>query len=422
MITRQPPLIPPHPFKLYAHPKRKPVRRTLPAQLRYAKAKAPKSALTRARTSTERTMRYPLAPYAVKPESTRQLFGSTMIDTVALRVAVRHKAFHRIAEGNLNVKRHGSYELRVKSAFSKNIYARMFSRDSRETLFIEVSVPKFLTGQNIVGKEELHEQCVPLILAVLHRAGIRATDSEIDAIRAGHYEMIRVDHTVHCDCGSPERASAVMASLRSLVFAKAKDASAYGIETVYVSQHSSRWTLRIYRKDLELMKRSRCLPANVYGREQLLAKVEGCVRLELVLRAPELKRLGLSDPLAWSAADARARMTKWIERLAQLDGRVPSLAGMENLTNFNQLKLGAWLLGDHGAFSGAPTTTALSRKAILNATGVDVRGEANVALQRQAVTCLRDIFVQGIGFKSFPHKWAQLLDGREVPVALELKL
>ena len=366
-------------------------------------------------------MRYPLAPYSVKPESTRRPFRSSLIDTVALRVTVRHKSVHRLAERNPNVKLNGNYELRVKSAFSKKIYARMFSRDSRESLFIEVSIPKFLTGQNIVGKEELHEQCVQLILVVLSRAGIHATAAEITAIRSGSYDMVRIDHTVHCDSGSPERASAVMAALRSIVFAKAKDASAYGNETVYVGQHSSRWTLRIYRKDLELKKRSRCLPANVYDREQLLAKVQGCVRLELVLRAPELKRLGLSDPLAWNPEAARTRMTKWIERLAQLDGHVPSMDGIELLTNVNQLKLNAWLLGDRCAFSRAPTTAAASRKAILKATGIDVRGEANAELQRQAVTCLRDIFVQGIGFKSFPHKWAQLLEGREVPVALKLK-
>lgn len=404
-----------HPFIQTSFPKvKKPFQRAALANQRCIKTKLPNPALINLSTLSKPTMRYPLAPYAIKPVCTWAPFFSCLIDTVAVLVKVRHKALSRIAENNPNVRRDGNYLLSVKSAFSRKVTARVFSRKNRETLYIEASIPKFLTGQNIVGREDLHEPCVQMILEVLSCAGIKATPEEIAAIQAGQYTLVRVDHAVHCDTGSPERGAVVMSALRSLVFAKAKAASAYGNETIYVQQHSSRWTLRIYRKDLELKKRSRQLPANVYGRQHLLAKVEGCVRLELTLRAPELKRLGLTDPMAWNPDGAHQRMKVWTDRLSQLEGRVPGIENIDSLSNLNQLKLRAWLLGDHCAFSRTPTTVTTSRKEILRVTGIDVRGEPNIALQSQAITCVRHIFQAGIGFKNYASKWAKLCQGVKV--------
>ena len=412
MATLHQPSTSRHSFSQTNFPKvDKPVQRAASANKRCTKAKLPNPALINPSTLSKPTMRYPLAPYAIKPVSAWAPFFSCLIDTVAVLVKVQHKAFSRIAENNPNVRRNGNHVLSVKSAFCRKVSARVLTRDNREMLYIEASIPKFLTGQNIVGREDLHEPCVQMILEVLSRAGIKATPDEIAAIQAGQYTPVRVDHALHCDTGSPERGSAVMSALRSLVYAKAKAASAYGNETIYVQQHSSRWTLRIYRKDLELKKRCRQLPVNVYGRQHLLGKVEGCVRLELVLRAPELKRLGLSDPLAWNPNGAQQRMNVWTERLSQLEGRVPGIENVDCLSNLNQLKLRAWLLGDHCAFSRTPTTVAISRKEILRVTGIDVRGEPDVALQRQAITCVRQIFQGGIGLKNYANKWEKLRQG-----------
>jgi len=403
------------PFIQTSFPKvKKPFQRAVSANQRCIKTKLPNPALINLSTLSKPTMRYPLAPYAIKPVSAWAPFFSCLIDTVAVLVKVQHKAFSSIAENNPNVRRNGNYLLSVKSAFSSKVSARVLTRDNREVLYIEASIPKFLTGQNIVGCEDLHEPCTQMILEVLSRASIKATPEEIAAIQAGQYTPVRIDHALHCDTGSPEWGSAVMSALRMLVFAKAKDASAYGNETIYIGQHSSRWTLRIYRKDLELKKRNRQLPANVYGRQHLLGKVEGCVRLELVLRAPELKRLGLSDPLAWNPEGAQQRMQVWTERLSQLGGRVPGFENIDSLSNLNQLKLRAWLLGDHCAFSRTPTTVATSRKEILRMTGIDVRGEPDIALQRQAITCVRQIFQAGIGLKNYADKWEKLRHGKKI--------
>lgn len=369
-------------------------------------------------TLLKQTMRYPLASKAKKPAAEWQPFPSCLIDTVAVVIELRHKPLKRIASDNPNVNQKGTFELGVHSKFSSKIKARVMSRENREKLYIEASIPKFLTGQNIVGLEELYGPCVSLINAVLDQMGIEPSEIERAKISKGKFQIVRVDYAVHCACSSPERAAAVMAALRSLIFAKAKDSSAYGNETIYAGQHSSRWTLRAYRKDLEIKKATRRLPASVYGRKTLLESVENCVRLELVLRSPELTRLGLSSPLSWNTAEARERMQVWIDRLSNLNGVVPNMEDLDKLTNVSQLKLRAWLTGDLSAFTRATSTFSACRKEILLKTGIDVRGEPSVELQRRALLCIRDVFKQGISFKSYPGKWDALCAGVESANAL----
>ncbi len=362
-------------------------------------------------TAVKPTMRYPLATTMVKPALEWEPFFSCLIDTVAVLIDVDHKSLRKIAQNNPNITWHGNYQLQVHSPFSATIKARVFSREKGTKLMIEASIPKFLTGQNIVGLEELFEPCKQLIFAVLEQMRIKPTEVERRKINRGKFEMTRVDYALHCDCGTPERAVAVMAAVRSLMYAKAKDFSAYGIETVYAGQHSNRWTFRIYRKDLEIKKRGRGMPANVYDRDHLLDKVQNCARMELVLRAPELKRLGLNDPLAWNVEAARQRMQVWINRLSTAGGVVPHIEHLSDLTSVQQMKLLLWLGGNRTAFTNSPTTFAATRKTILAKTGIEIRGEPSVELQRRAMKTIREVLIHGVGFKSYAHKWTALCEG-----------
>ena len=364
-------------------------------------------------TAVKPTMRFLLATTALKPALAWKPFFSCLIDTVAVLIEVGHKSLRKIAQNNPNITWNGNYQLQVHSPFSATIKARVFSREKGTKLMIEASIPKFLTGQNIVGVEELFEPCKQLIFSVLEQMRVEPTAAERRKINRGKFEVNRVDYALHCDCGTPERAAAVMAAVRSLMYAKAKDFSAYGVETVYAGQHSNRWTFRIYRKDLEIKKRGRGLPANVYRRDRLLAKVQNCARMELVLRAPELKRLGLNDPLAWNVEAARQRMQVWIDRLSTAGGMVPNIDHLCELTSVQQMKLLLWLGGHRTAFTNSPTTFAATRKTVLAKTGIEIRGEPSVELQHRAMQTIREVLLHGTGFKSYAHKWDALCKGAD---------
>ncbi len=106
--------------------------------------------------------------------------------------------------------------------------------------------------------------------------------------------------------------------------------------------------------------------------DRLMQRARASIRIELVLRAPELKRLDLQSPHAWSSARARALMQPWLDDLCHAWGVVPQIDGMEQLPRGTQIKLRAHLLGDTTVFAMSPTTYSVNRRAVLAATGVDI--------------------------------------------------
>lgn len=128
-------------------------------------------------------------------------FKSCLVDTVGVQVEVHHNNLNEIAKTNTKIRRIGNYQFLVSSAFSDKIHSRMFSRDGCTKLLIEASIPKYLTGQNIVGREDLLEPCIEMILEVLTRAEISITPAERERITKGKFQLTRVDYAMLCDCG-----------------------------------------------------------------------------------------------------------------------------------------------------------------------------------------------------------------------------
>lgn len=286
----------------------------------------------------------------------------------------------------------------------------MRSRKARTELYIEGSIPKFLTGQNLVGLESLEEILPIFIRAVLQQVGIHVTRRIVETLNTGHYILARIDFAVHCTTGDQDKANSLMAALKTLVFQRARDASFYGNETIYIGQHSSRRTLRIYRKDLEMALPGRSLPADHQLGAELLENLPGLIRIELVLRSAELKRHGWDIPGAVSPALLRDLMTRWIDRFAKVGGYIvnPDLAS--TLTASDQTKLVAWALGDLLAFDRSPSTKAKTCRRILRTTGVDVGHPLSPEAQRRAVITLQTLFIDNVGFKEHRRAWRKMIN------------
>lgn len=335
-----------------------------------------------------------------------KFFASSLVDTVRVLVNVQTPELETLM-ANPNVRRDGG-RYRVLSRF-KGVSANIFRRQEGDELTIEASIPKFLTGQNLVGIEDLDRGCKELTGEVLERAGIAPTRAERRRIAAGDYQLKRVDYTVHCDCLTEERAHAAMQGLRVLLVGHGDKCGHYGNQSVYLGQSSSRRTLRVYRKDLELVAHP--MSASVYHRDRLMQRARALIRIELVLRAPELKRLDLESPRAWSPARARALMQPWLDNLCHASGVVPQRDGMDQLPRSTQVKLRAHLLGDATVFALSPTTFSDNRRAVLAATGIDIANPLTWEQQRDAVTTVRQILGEGIRFKDYAQRWAQLKAG-----------
>ena len=334
-------------------------------------------------------------------------FHSSLIDTVRVVLNIRHEPLMRVMERNPLISRDG-FKFYVRSPDTRAV-AQVFSFNKATKLVFEFSISKLLTGQNLVGIEDMHRGCLQGIKAICNLMGIRPSGAERTAIESGCYRLTRVDLAKHIDCGTTERAAAMMFAIRNHLVGKAKDIAFYDDNTFYVGQHSKRRSYKIYRKDIELQARP--IPSNVVGRSGLMSKVEGLVRTELTLRREELTERGLDSPLAWTPEKARSLLAAWDNRLRLTDGKVPDVATVDELTPALQQKFRAWVLGDAIAFTRGVTkeTSRENICRVYDQTGIDVGNHLTLEEQRKATLTIRDMFDAGSGYRSYEHRWGKLL-------------
>lgn len=336
-------------------------------------------------------------------------FYSLLIDTVKVKVRVKHPPLQELALNNANVKQDG-YKFLIKCPLT-GACVQMFSQENCQALLLEFSVPKFLTGQNIVGHLNLHAGALAAIKKAFKLLSFLPSPEERAAIGRGDYALTRVDVAVHVDCGSSEHAQALMIALREYIVSNAGDVSLYGLETGYIGQGSKRRTFKWYRKGIELKKKGRAIPAHVHGCEYLTEVADRLVRFELTLRGKELARLGLTSPMAWDEGVAKKQLLPWLLKLKQAEGVLPDVNGINRLSPVMQNKLRLWLLGDVLAFSRGVSKDAYrdARKKVKTATGLDIELTRNAELQAAAFTTIRQLFERGLGFKTYEEKWGLLV-------------
>lgn len=336
-------------------------------------------------------------------------FYSLLIDTVKVKVRVKHPPLQELALSNANIKQDG-YKFLIKCPLT-GACVQMFSQENCQALLLEFSVPKFLTGQNIVGHLNLHAGVLAAIKKAFKLLGFFPSPEERAAIGRGEYAVTRVDVAVHVDCGSSENAQALMIALREYIVGNAGDVSLYGLETGYIGQGSKRRTFKWYRKGIELKKKGRAIPAHVHGCEYLTEVADRLVRFELTLRGKELARLGLTSPMAWNEGVAKKQLLPWLFKLKQAEGVLPDVNGINRLSPVMQNKLRLWLLGDVLAFSRGVSKDAYrdARKKVKTATGLDIELTRSPELQAAAFTTIRQLFERGLGFKTYEEKWGLLV-------------
>lgn len=343
-----------------------------------------------------------------KPKSNWQPFHSSLVDTVRVNMVFAHRPLDQIAIGNPNMKRNG-YMWQVRCPDTRAV-ATVISKAGCTQLVIEVSIPKFLTGQNVLGLEDLFAGTKKALAKIFRLMSFEATPTRMQTIKLGQFKFTRVDFVTHVDCGTRDRARAWLIAAKPRAMAAGKDVSYYGDESLYVGQHSRRVTFKMYLKGPEL--EAHPMPPNVHDRKNLLGKSDGLVRLEVVLRGNELSDKGLDDPRAWTPAVAHQLMQEWVDRFLPLEGRVPDVARIEELKPSLQVKLRAWLYGDSLAFSRRLTreTYRTSRKEVLEVTGIDIAIPQSPEQQRESFLTMAELLAAGFGFKDHSVIWQDLVD------------
>ncbi len=288
------------------------------------------------------------------------IFLSSLFDTVKVRIQLSHEPLYEIV-AKKNFLQYTGKKYQVRSRFGT--FAIVASEKNRTSLTIEGSIPKFLTGQNLIGTEDLLTGTVELIDLVLLRAGILAAEAEKKRYREGTFQLLRVDYAKHVNCGTPKKARVFMTALRATVASTAYEYSAFNNETVYWGLFSNRRTLRAYNKGLEMEKHA--LGDKVYAATKLTREAQSMVRFELALRAEELARLNLRRASDWKVEVARELLEDFVKRLLPLDHKIPDVTGMDLLSPTLRDRLELWLRGCTDAFSRYPGSLSQARREVL---------------------------------------------------------
>ncbi|SDI16979.1 phage/plasmid replication protein, II/X family [Variovorax sp. OV700] len=335
-------------------------------------------------------------------------FGSSLIDTVKFRLRLEHEPLVDMVEGNPNLRRHGA-RFTVDSKFP-GVRANVWSPADNQSLVIEASVAKFLTGQNVFGLYDLDDACYELGHEVLERLGLEI-DSEVETTLAdGAMELLRVDAAAHLKCESGEQAAAVMAALRRLAVTADGDWAAIKNETVTLGSWSRRRTFTIYRKDRELIKRP---PSrSVWRRAHLLAAAENSMRFELSLAGQELRSQGVVIAHELRPWHLFEQLWDWFHRVAGTARPLPVIADIEGLPGALALRMRAWQLGDANAFAVAPSTRRQYRQRVLERTGIDINSPLSADEQREALKTVRDALVGGLTVCDRSDLWGRMKAGR----------
>jgi hypothetical protein len=229
---------------------------------------------------------------------------------------------------------------------------------AEEVLKISGNPAKYLQSHNVTGPS------VALLGPVLQGV-VRAFPEELrphdaDSLILPAVHRSRVDVNTLVDMGSHQ------AVHDWLMLAETKTKSKHGRAsssqgTVYWGKHSTRWAMKAYCKHCELKKHP---PTDTDLLPELLEWTRPFLRIELVLRRPELKNRGaLDESIIWEYFAKLELNTMRVNTYTEAKSVLPT--GMK-------LALGMWYAGTDLKCFLPERTFYRHRKEILCVTGIDI--------------------------------------------------
>jgi Phage replication protein CRI len=300
----------------------------------------------------------------------------------------------------------GSYESGVqvtKAAPSSGMIASSHEHGflcAPQVLQISGNPIKYLQGHNVTGPSVA--QLGPVVQGLVRAFPEELRPHDADSLVLPAVHRSRVDVNTLVDMGSHQ------AVHDWLMLAETKTRSRHGRAvnsdgTVYWGQHSTRWAMKAYCKHCELKKHP---PADSELLVDLLEWTRPFLRIELVLRRPELKNRGqLDESIIWEFFAKLELHTMRVKTYSEAKSVLPT--GMK-------LALGMWYAGTDLKSFLPERTFRRHRKEILAVTGIDV-AMAYADQQASAAPVLLgmdELFKREV--KEIPHRIQRSLFGAGV--------
>ena len=303
---------------------------------------------------------------------------SSLIDTVRIRVAIDHQQWvveqtrlHNAGTINPITKACSGPFRRFTKPGAHGSTATVWSKANASELHIEASLPRFLTGQNVFGSEDLRATAYLLVRDVCKHLGIRPTAAEKQAVREGRIRLARVDLATHLKLKSDAQVEHFLKAMKLQLAFGHHFFSAYGNETLYLNQHSDTKTLKFYNKGRQLKKLP--LSQSLRHRDYVEACAAGLLRTELVLRRRYLERVGIREVLDWNPMAAREMLLTVVGELQLRNVRLTEYQPQPALRNQANMLLAAHMSGvDVETIMPSARVLSAHARAIVEATGINI--------------------------------------------------
>lgn len=199
----------------------------------------------------------------------------------------------------------------VEGSFSTGLQVRSAEHQGADPCtHIEVSgnPVKFFQGHNLWGSDDVHGLALATVTHLVDVLGLTPTEADRAAWRAGCIRLTRVDCTESFHLGS---LGEVLAWLRAAeqtahLSHRGRGQLVKG-STLYFGKNSRRWSLKLYSKGQEIRAKGHGQDA-VLSLPSAVEWANRTLRVELVLRGMELKRLGRDLVSAWMPQEG----TDWV--------------------------------------------------------------------------------------------------------------
>lgn len=270
--------------------------------------------------------------------------------------------------------------LELAGSYESSIYVR-----SKDANLIEISgnIVKHFQGHNLWGSGDL--------LGLAMYASVYVTDL-LGLELYGIESISRADISVLVNMGSQGAVSEYVRYLgQAATVVQRGRGSLVGDSTVYFGQRSRRWSLKIYNKQAEVLATK-----SVFDVEKTAEIAAGKLRVEVVLRSPELKRLGLNKFSGWAIFDIAMKLREFLDKLVVPDQN-PRVA-WEKMPKAVRGTFMEWAQGDDIRKSVSKPTFYRHRRVILDALQVDI-----AAPPLEKITHIDELLARYGSVKQFPR-------------------
>lgn len=185
----------------------------------------------------------------------------------------------------------------ARGSFDDRVLVHVLGREMR----ISGNIVKFLTGQNVVGTDDIQLLARLGYEAILRALELPDCTSARRALNSGNVPLTRVDCTFHYHVGTEDDVRNWLRAMEQACTVTYRGRGQYddGMTSWLVGgKGSRRWSFKFYCKSIELRRHPMRCPQQF--RDLLTQRADGVVRGEATFRGQELKRLGFQYLRSWS--------------------------------------------------------------------------------------------------------------------------